>query len=60
MKTKYKGGFRLGKNEEDNDDTLEEAFHIFIDRLKEFRVLTDSSISCITLVLTMDGSGIDD
>jgi hypothetical protein len=57
---KYKGGFTYGINNANNAlYTPNEAITFFLNNLKESKILTDSSISCITLLLTIN-DGIND
>lgn len=58
--SKYSGGFRYGLREGQTEYTPNEAFTFFLFNLKSSKILTDSSISCITLLLTIkDGIPIE-
>lgn len=56
----YSGGFRYGIREGQTEYTPNEAITFFLLNLKSSKILTDSSISCITLLLTIkDGIPIE-
>ena len=50
----YHGGFSFGKTTQGVHYDHKQALGFFLQNLKESKILTDSSISCITLLLTID------
>lgn len=54
----YHGGFSFGKNRHGLHYNHKEALSFFLQNLKECKILTDSSISCITLLLTIDDTNV--
>ena len=54
---KYIGGLRLGIKAGDTEYTIKEAFNFFLDNIREAKILTDSSVASITLVLTINDDG---
>jgi len=47
------GGFKYGTKSDGSNYTSIEAFQYFVSNLESARILTNSSISCITLLLTL-------
>ena len=54
---KYIGGLRLGNKVDNTEYTVQEAFSFFLNNISEAKILTDSSIASITLVLTIKDDG---
>lgn len=50
----HTGGFMYGKDERSNTYTSETAFKYFMNNLRSAKILTNSSISCITLLLELN------
>ena len=56
---KYIGGLRLGIKEDGTEYTAKEAFNFFLKNIKQSEILTDSSLSSVTLVLTIKDDDIE-